>query len=51
VHLDNAAISEIETSLSSYKSICANSPGYPIWAVAENYRFEPALVEVIVSNI
>ncbi|CAK7339263.1 unnamed protein product [Dovyalis caffra] len=39
------ATSEIETALSSYKSICANSPGYPIWAVAENYRFEPALVE------
>ncbi|KAG5250049.1 dTDP-3,4-didehydro-2,6-dideoxy-alpha-D-glucose reductase [Salix suchowensis] len=40
-----SSISEIETSLSSYKSICANSPGYPIWAVAENYRFEPALLE------
>ncbi|KDP20201.1 hypothetical protein JCGZ_07921 [Jatropha curcas] len=40
-----ASASEIETALSSYKSIYANSPGQPIWAVAENYRFEPAFVE------
>lgn len=41
-----AAISEIETAMSSYKNISANSPSRPIWAVAENYRFEPAFVEV-----
>ncbi|XVF04640.1 hypothetical protein REPUB_Repub05bG0102100 [Reevesia pubescens] len=35
---------EIETALASYKSICTNF-GRPIWAVAENYRFEPAFVE------
>ncbi|XP_050221925.1 uncharacterized protein LOC126672067 [Mercurialis annua] len=40
-----AFVSEIETALSSYNSICAHSPGRPIWAVAENYRFEPAFVE------
>ncbi|XP_015571168.1 uncharacterized protein YMR315W isoform X2 [Ricinus communis] len=40
-----ASISELEIALSSYKSLCANSPGQPIWAVAENYRFEPAFVE------
>ncbi|KAG2675017.1 hypothetical protein I3760_13G164400 [Carya illinoinensis] len=39
------AISELETALSSYESICANLPGHPIWAVAENYRFEPAFAE------
>ncbi|XP_065866049.1 dehydrogenase FPY6 [Euphorbia lathyris] len=39
------SVSEIETALSRYKSLCANSPGSPIWAVAENYRFEPAFVE------
>ncbi|KAM7274293.1 hypothetical protein ACFE04_028957 [Oxalis oulophora] len=39
------ATTEIERALSSYKSICANIPGQPIWAVAENYRFEPAFVE------
>ncbi|XP_040970641.1 uncharacterized protein [Gossypium hirsutum] len=37
-------IPEIETALASYKSVCTN-PGQPIWAVAENYRFEPAFVE------
>ncbi|XP_059628856.1 dehydrogenase FPY6-like [Cornus florida] len=36
---------EAETALSSYNSICAKIPGQPIWAVAENYRFEPAFVE------
>ncbi|KAF5447850.1 hypothetical protein F2P56_033369 [Juglans regia] len=40
-----ASISELETALSSYESICANLPGHPIWAVAENYRFEPAFAE------
>ncbi|MBA0723108.1 hypothetical protein Golax_003717, partial [Gossypium laxum] len=39
-----ASIPEIETALASYKSVCTN-PGQPIWAVAENYRFEPAFVE------
>nr|CAN75498.1 hypothetical protein VITISV_020272 [Vitis vinifera] len=39
------AISEAETALSHYNSICASIPGQPIWAVAENYRFEPAFVE------
>ncbi|KAB1227702.1 hypothetical protein CJ030_MR1G005709 [Morella rubra] len=39
------ATSELETALSSYKSICANLPCQPIWAVAENYRFEPAFIE------
>lgn len=40
-----ASTSELETALSSYKSICANLSDQPIWAVAENYRFEPAFVE------
>ncbi|KAM7497259.1 hypothetical protein LguiA_021673 [Lonicera macranthoides] len=40
-----ASLSEAETAVSSYKSICTNSPNHPIWAVAENYRFEPAFVE------
>ncbi|TYI77244.1 hypothetical protein E1A91_D06G131100v1 [Gossypium mustelinum] len=38
------SIPEIETALASYKSVSTN-PGQPIWAVAENYRFEPAFVE------
>ncbi|KAL6200684.1 hypothetical protein ACLB2K_030465 [Fragaria x ananassa] len=40
-----ATTSELETALSSYKFIVANTPNKPIWAVAENYRFEPAFVE------
>lgn len=40
-----ANINEIEYALSRYNSICLDSPGQPIWAVAENYRFEPAFVE------
>ncbi|PQP97959.1 uncharacterized protein Pyn_28020 [Prunus yedoensis var. nudiflora] len=40
-----ASTSELETALSSYRSIFANIPNKPIWAVAENYRFEPAFVE------
>ncbi|KAF7121007.1 hypothetical protein RHSIM_Rhsim13G0225400 [Rhododendron simsii] len=40
-----ASTSEAETALSSYNSTFGTLPGQPIWAVAENYRFEPALVE------
>ncbi|XP_024161181.1 dTDP-3,4-didehydro-2,6-dideoxy-alpha-D-glucose 3-reductase isoform X2 [Rosa chinensis] len=40
-----ATTSELETAVSSYNSIVANTPNKPIWAVAENYRFEPAFVE------
>ncbi|OMO72296.1 hypothetical protein CCACVL1_17866 [Corchorus capsularis] len=35
---------DIETALANYNSICTH-PGQPIWAVAENYRFEQAFVE------
>lgn len=38
------SISEAEAALSQYNSVCNNSI-YPIWAVAENYRFEPAFLE------
>ncbi|KAJ8759607.1 hypothetical protein K2173_008788 [Erythroxylum novogranatense] len=40
-----ASITEIESALLSYKSIAADVPGKPIWAIAENYRFEPGLLE------
>ncbi|CAM8949670.1 unnamed protein product [Rhodiola kirilowii] len=39
------AISELETAFSQYNSIFAESPRRPIWAVAENYRFEPIFAE------
>ncbi|WZY94767.1 hypothetical protein YC2023_067096 [Brassica napus] len=41
-----ASIGEIETAMTSYKNISSDSPCRPIWAVAENYRFEPAFVEL-----
>ncbi|OIW08960.1 hypothetical protein TanjilG_05936 [Lupinus angustifolius] len=37
--------SELETALYNYRSISADAPGQLIWSVAENYRFEPAIVE------
>lgn len=40
-----AYVSEAETALAEYDSICAQCARRPIWAVAENYRFEPAFVE------
>ncbi|XP_050919376.1 uncharacterized protein YMR315W [Lathyrus oleraceus] len=40
-----SCINELETALSTYKSISADAPGQIIWSVAENYRFEPALIE------
>ncbi|EXB48401.1 Uncharacterized protein L484_007981 [Morus notabilis] len=39
------ATSELEAALAGYNSISVNVPSKPIWAVAENYRFEPAFVE------
>ncbi|GFZ20653.1 NAD(P)-binding Rossmann-fold superfamily protein [Actinidia rufa] len=42
---DGGAITEAEVALSSYNSTFGTLSGKPIWAVAENYRFEPALVE------
>lgn len=33
-------------ALSSYRSFCQQLPTRPVWAVAENYRFEPAFLEV-----
>ncbi|XP_022153821.1 uncharacterized protein YMR315W [Momordica charantia] len=40
-----ASTSELEYALSNYNSISANCLNQPLWAVAENYRFEPAFVE------
>lgn len=42
---------EAETALACYNSINTEVAGQPIWAVAENYRFEPAFVEVYVPVI
>uniref|UniRef100_A0A0A0KZ78 Gfo/Idh/MocA-like oxidoreductase N-terminal domain-containing protein n=1 Tax=Cucumis sativus TaxID=3659 RepID=A0A0A0KZ78_CUCSA len=40
-----ASTSELEYALSNYKSLSANFSRQRLWAVAENYRFEPAFVE------
>ncbi|KAL4591431.1 hypothetical protein LXL04_004396 [Taraxacum kok-saghyz] len=40
-----SSITEVETALSSYNSLHSNSCTQKLWAVAENYRFEPAFVE------
>ncbi|ONK70064.1 uncharacterized protein A4U43_C05F29870 [Asparagus officinalis] len=36
---------EAEKALLGYKALCNSIAQQPIWAVAENYRFEPAFVE------
>ena len=41
-----SATTEAETALSVYNSFPNQFPYKPIWAVGENYRFEPAFVEV-----
>ncbi|KAL4198196.1 hypothetical protein AMTRI_Chr03g44720 [Amborella trichopoda] len=40
-----SSLSEAENAMLFYHSLHANFPHRPIWAVAENYRFEPAFVE------
>ncbi|XP_074348045.1 dehydrogenase FPY6-like isoform X2 [Apium graveolens] len=39
------SVKEAESALACYNSINTEVAGQPIWAVAENYRFEPAFVE------
>jgi len=41
-----SATTEAETALSIYNSFPNQFPYKPIWALGENYRFEPAFVEV-----
>lgn len=45
----HSAINEVETALSSYNSLSTTLPSPPIWAIAENYRFEPAFLEVFLN--
>ena len=44
-----SATCEAQAALSCYGSFHSNVHGEPIWAVAENYRFEPAFVEVLLD--
>lgn len=43
---DFVGTSELETAIHNYKSLSVDVPSKLIWAVAENYRFEPGFVEV-----
>ncbi|CAM6096394.1 unnamed protein product [Calypogeia fissa] len=38
-------VAEVKNALAKYLSLSASGAKLPIWAVAENYRFEPALLE------
>ncbi|KAM3264530.1 dTDP-3,4-didehydro-2,6-dideoxy-alpha-D-glucose 3-reductase [Capsicum annuum] len=38
-------VEEAEKALAHYSSLSATLTHQPIWAVAENYRFEPAIIE------
>ncbi|KAJ8574148.1 hypothetical protein K7X08_025953 [Anisodus acutangulus] len=40
-----ATVDEAEKALAHYNSLSATLTHQPIWAVAENYRFEPAFIE------
>ncbi|KAJ8565198.1 hypothetical protein K7X08_007774 [Anisodus acutangulus] len=40
-----ATVDEAEKALAQYISLSATLTHQPIWAVAENYRFEPAFIE------
>ncbi|XP_060196665.1 dehydrogenase FPY6 [Lycium barbarum] len=40
-----ATVDEAEKALAQYNSLSATLTHQPIWAVAENYRFEPAFIE------
>ncbi|KMT14433.1 hypothetical protein BVRB_4g072110 [Beta vulgaris subsp. vulgaris] len=40
-----ASNEEAELALSSYDLVCPSNSSKPIWAVAENYRFEPGFIE------
>ncbi|KAK6802444.1 hypothetical protein RDI58_000224 [Solanum bulbocastanum] len=40
-----ANVDEAEKALTHYNSLSATLTQQPIWAVAENYRFEPAFIE------
>lgn len=44
-----AAVAEARDAWSAYQALAGKDVKLPIWAVAENYRFEPALIQVSLS--
>jgi len=41
-----AAVAEVCKAWSAYQALATQKLKLPIWAVAENYRFEPGLIQV-----
>lgn len=39
------SVSDVRKAWSAYQALATNNAKLPIWAVAENYRFEPALIQ------
>jgi hypothetical protein len=44
-------VADVRKAWSAYQALATNNAKLPIWAVAENYRFEPALIQVVLVNI
>nr|XP_024398161.1 uncharacterized protein LOC112293212 isoform X1 [Physcomitrium patens]XP_024398162.1 uncharacterized protein LOC112293212 isoform X1 [Physcomitrium patens] len=40
-----ASVADVRKAWSTYQALAVNDKKLPIWAVAENYRFEPALIQ------
>jgi hypothetical protein len=45
-----AAVVEVRKAWSAYQALATQKLKLPIWAVAENYRFEPGLIQVQLSR-
>ncbi|XP_024378012.1 dehydrogenase FPY6 isoform X2 [Physcomitrium patens] len=39
------SVADVRSAWSAYQALAKNDTKLPIWAVAENYRFEPALIQ------
>ncbi|KAG0574587.1 hypothetical protein KC19_VG274200 [Ceratodon purpureus] len=39
-----SCVADVRKAWSAYQALASNNSKLPIWAVAENYRFEPALI-------
>ncbi|KAG0607402.1 hypothetical protein M758_8G025200, partial [Ceratodon purpureus] len=40
-----SCVADVRKAWSAYQALASNNSKLPIWAVAENYRFEPALIQ------
>jgi len=45
-----SGVAEVRKAWAEYQALAKKNVKLPIWAVAENYRFEPALIQVIFIN-